>query len=79
MVYALTVRKDARPDFPALPLEVRKSFEEAFVRVQEVWSLHVGGYRAWFTIDGRKVRFGAFGLRPWFYRKLARLRSLRRD
>jgi len=44
---------------------------------QEVWSVHVGGYRAWFVVDGQTVRFGAFGPRPGFYRKLARVRSPR--
>ena len=41
----------------------------------EVWSIHVGSYRGWFVVDGQIVRFGAFGLRPGFYRKLNRLRE----
>ena len=102
MVYTLTMRREARPEFLALPSAVREVFEEAFTRIRlqplsagpgytvdqlkppqgwngEVWSVHVGNYRAWFVIDGRTVRFGAFGLRPGFYRKLSRLRSRRAD
>ncbi|MCI4328882.1 MAG: hypothetical protein L3K01_05250 [Thermoplasmata archaeon] len=98
MVYALTVRREARPEFLALPPEVREVYEAGFARMrvqplssgpgysvdqlkpprgwkQEVWSVHVGNYRAWFVVDGQTVRFGAFGLRPGFYRKLSRLRS----
>jgi hypothetical protein len=98
VVYALTMRREAPPEFLALPPDVREVIEEAFVRMrvqplssgprysvdqlhppqgwkQEVWSIHVGNYRAWFVVDGQTARFGAFGLRPGFYRKLSRLRS----
>jgi hypothetical protein len=98
VVYTLTMRREARPEFLALPPEVREGFEEAFARMrvqplssgtgnsvdqlkpprgwkQEMWSVPVGIYRAWFVVDGQTVRFGAFGLRPGFYRKLSRLRS----
>jgi hypothetical protein len=98
VVYTLTMRREARPEFLALPPDVREVYEEAFTRMrvqplssgpgysvdqlqpprgwkQEVWSVHVGNYRAWFVADGQTIRFGAFGLRPGFYRKLSRLRS----
>jgi hypothetical protein len=100
VAYVLKMRREARPEFLALPPPVREIFEETFVRMKrqpyasgpgysveqlrpppgwtgEVWSVHVGLYRAWFIIDGQIVRFGAFGLRPGFYRKLDRLRSSR--
>ncbi len=98
MAYTLTMRREARSEFLALPPDVREVFEEAFARMQdqpfspgpgysmdqlkpprgwkrEVWSIHVGLYRAWFVVEGQSVRFGAFGLRPGFYRKLNRLRA----
>lgn len=98
MVYSVVIRREARPEFLALPPDIRGVFEEAFERMRvypfssgagysvdqlkpprgyknEVWSVHVGIYRAWFVVDGQIVRFGAFGLRPGFYRKLNRLRA----
>jgi hypothetical protein len=102
VAYLVRMRREARPEFLALPASVREVFEEAFARMKdhpyasgpgysveqlrpppwwtgEVWSVHVGLFRAWFVVDGQIVRFGAFGLRPGFYGKLDRLRSSRTE
>lgn len=42
----------------------------------QVWCVHVGMYRALFTVEGNRVRIGTFGYRPGFYERLRRLRTL---
>ena len=44
--------------------------------VSGVWSMKVGGYRAFFVVDGDTVKIGGSGARPGFYRKLSRVKEL---
>jgi hypothetical protein len=66
-----------RPPYASGPGYAVKPLKSSSSWNGEVWSLHVGFYRAWLVVDGPAVRFGAFGLRPGFYRKLERLRARR--